>query len=170
MPTTNKPLPPIGKLLRSWWALSGSVLRAFVARIGRLVNVASDQVKDTILDMDLEKSDSSPGRPGPQLLPALDPEQFVTALRPRVEDLLRQAAAIVNEDSLGCLTEMTEERISALMQELEREVLEQAFLLRLVAAETAVPADRAQYRAWARKYRRMVEETPSEIDSRDPIA
>lgn len=171
MPTTDTTSLGLGKLLGSWWALTGYILRACVARVSRLVNIASDKVKDTILDMDLEKSESASGpRQGPQSLPPLDPEQFVAVLRPQMEDLLRKAAEIINEDSLGCLTAMTEERVAALLQELERLVVEQAFLPRVAAAEMTIPAERAQYRDWARKYRRMLEETPSEAGQRDQIA
>jgi len=168
MPVTETTFPGFGKLLGSWWALTGYILRACAARVSRLVNVASDKVKDTILDMDLEKAESSPGKQGPQSLPPLDPAQFVDVLRPHVEELLYRAAEIINEDSLGCLTAMTEERVAALLQRLEQTVVEQALMLRLAAAETTIPAERAQYRDWARKYRRMLEEeTPSEAGQRD---
>jgi hypothetical protein len=77
-------------------------------------------------------------------------------LRGRVEETLRQAAEVINEDAHGCWAAATQARVLALFSALAHEALELALELRVGAAEGQVPPEQLAPGDWARRYRRML--------------
>src|SRR5204863_1100307 len=106
---------------------------------------------DTILDLDWDEARQPRPFAEGQALPSLDPARLVEALRPRFEQALLRAAAVMNEDPSGFWTEVTEERVAAIFLDLGEAALEQGIELRVAAAEG--PASKP---GWARKYRCML--------------
>jgi len=151
MHTPKPPHPSLGTLIASWWSLTGYVLEVLSAKVAGTREETANAVGDAILDLDWD----DPAQPRPfaegRALPPLDSGRLVEALRPRFEQALHRAAAVMNEDPSGFWTEVTEERIAAIFLDLAETALEQGTELRVAAAEGA-----ASKPGWAHKYRCML--------------
>src|SRR5437588_572574 len=81
------------------------------------VNQAADAVKDSLIDLSMG---DEPDPPGPTVvdLPPLPPQEFVAALRDKVEATLVDLAAVLNEAPAGHVVEASEERVEELLFDL----------------------------------------------------
>jgi hypothetical protein len=147
--------PGVGKLMEAWVALTSRLLAALSARVKDVTDSAGTVLKDGIIDLGWKRlDDSATATHEVPALPPLHPEQLVRGLREQVEQVLRQAADIINEDPHGCSEELTQERVQTLFRELADQVLEQAFELRFTEREST-PDWRSGQGEWARRYRHM---------------
>jgi hypothetical protein len=145
------PHPSLGTLLASWWSLTGYVLEVLSSKVAGKREETANAVGDALLDLDWDEARQPRPFAEGQALPPLDPGRLVEALRPRFEQALLRAAAVMNEDPNGFWTEVTEERVAAIFLDLGEAALEQGIELRVAAAEG--PASKP---GWARKYRCML--------------
>ena len=72
-------------------------------------------------------------------MPPLSREQFIEALRRRVEETLGRVADAINAAPPGQVIAGSEERVRDLFGELRREAFEQGVQMRIDAAEAAFP-------------------------------
>jgi hypothetical protein len=155
MPSTDLPIPDARRLLASWWELTRFVLYALTAEVHTSTDQAVNRVRDAILDLGDDPEGGDGKAFDAQPLPPLPPRQLIEALRPHVEAALRRTVEVINEDSYGCWARLTEERVAALFQELAQVALDEAFELRVAAAEARC-APQQTLQGWARRYRRMM--------------
>lgn len=71
--------------------------------------------------------------------PKLSREQFILAMRARMEAMLGQVADAVNEAPPGYVISGSEEQVRDLFADLQREAYEKAVQMRTDAAEAAFP-------------------------------
>jgi hypothetical protein len=121
------------------------------ARAQQEFDDGAEAFKDIVFDLGTSPATS----PKSAALPPLRPEQFADSMRGRVEEVLRQAAEILNEDRAGNWAPVTEERVTALFTGLAQDALAVALEMRVSQAETQLPANRG-HGDWARKYRIML--------------
>ena len=145
------PAPSISSLVSSWLSLTGWVFAACAERANTLVEGGNERVSDAILVVDSEPRD--PAAAGASL-PPLDADEFVAALRERVEQVLRQAADVVNQQPNACLAAVTRDRLQTLFHDLADEALTQALEARVAAAEGQ--RGEAGSAEWVRRYRRIL--------------
>src|SRR5262245_39893999 len=100
MPPLDTPPLRLGRLLASWPSLTGWLVWACAARVKQGVDCAGDAVKDAILDLGCPAPEP-PGTP-PAPLPPVDPERLSAALRGPIEEALRRAAEVINEEPDAC--------------------------------------------------------------------
>jgi hypothetical protein len=156
MHPSDHPTPSIGKLFSSWLSLTFWIVRACTATAKQQTTKVVRAVNDKILDMgNGSGNEALVGQAGPQPLPPLLPAEFVAAMRGRVDAMLYRTAEMINEDSCGCWTEVTVDRVAALFDELAQEALVQALELRVAAEETRLgqPDSAGE---WVKKFRRML--------------
>jgi hypothetical protein len=149
MPPVDPPLPRLGRLIASWLSLTGWLVWTCAARVQRGMDGAGQRLKDSILDLGCPPPDD-PAEPA--LLPPVDPERLIEALRGPVEEALRRTADAINEDR-GCPTLVTEEWVRAVFGDLAEQALAAAFECRVAAAEAG---QRCPPGEWAARYRRML--------------
>jgi hypothetical protein len=145
------PAPSISSLVSSWLSLTGWVVATCADRANTFVEGGHDRVSDAILDVASEPPE--PTDEGASL-PPLDADVFVAALRERVEQVLRQAAEVVNQEQNACLAAVTRDRIQTLFRALADEALAQALEARIAAAESE--RGEAASAEWVRRYRRIL--------------
>jgi hypothetical protein len=145
------PAPSISSLVSSWLSLTGWVFAACAERANTFVEGGNDRVSDAILDVDSEPRE--PAAAGASL-PPLDADAFVADMRERVEQILRQAAEVVNQEPNACLTAVTRDRLQTLFRALADEALTQALEARIAAAEGE--RGEAGSAEWVRRYRRIL--------------
>jgi hypothetical protein len=124
------------------------------AQVDEMIDRMADAVKDALVDWDWCPPDEA-GEGGTAPLPPLSAEQFVDAMRPRVEEALRRVAACLNEGPGPDLSAAAEERVLDHFGRLCSEALEVGRNLREDAAETP-PMVAAPCGTWALRYRRMM--------------
>jgi hypothetical protein len=125
-------------------------------RMDAAMDHMADVIKDALLD-GLEFSDDEDVPVAP--LHPLSSEQFVEAMRPRVERALRQVADILN-DALYESPAATEEATGEVFSELWLEALQVAAQARLAATLAEQPAEvPLPDGEWAKRYRRMHSES-----------
>jgi hypothetical protein len=146
---SNSPFVLFGGLHAFWNSLSGWVA-PFGARW-------ADRMKDAILDLGTNSDEEASESIEPLPLPPLDKERFLVEMHVRVENALRQVADRLNEASGGFIAAEIANEVEAIFAELAREAAEEAFRLRMGAAESDLPLKVAGS-DWARKYRRMMAE------------
>ncbi len=149
-PQTCAP-PTFRALGAAWLAFTWRVANAFAASAQRKFDDSADAFRDSCLDV----GSGATEEPTAAVLPALDPDEYVASLRGRVEEVLREAASLLNEDGSGNWAAVTEERVSGLFAELADEALAVALDLRVAQAEAQLPAHQS-HGVWARKYRRLL--------------
>lgn len=146
----------VRSLFVSWLTLSRRMIHAITDSVGQWLEGGADTVKDTIMDLDLgsrsDAGDLIDLEKAPPL-PPLDSEQLVAHMRCKVELVLRQAAAAINEDARSCWEAQTHERVQTLFSELGNAALAEALELRVTAAESRVPPQQSAPGLWAHRYR-----------------
>ena len=110
------------------------------------VEGGNDRVSDAILDVDSEPRE--PAAAGPAL-PPLDADEFVADMAQRVEQILRQAAEVVNQEPNACLTAVTRDRLQTLFRALADEALTQGWR-RASPPPRASAARRGRRSGWRR--------------------
>jgi hypothetical protein len=157
MVTPKLPHPSLRTLLASWWALTGYVIQAIAAKMDGQREDTADAVGRAIRDLDWDTRNQAPqALPQALGLPPLCPQQFVDALRPKVDLTLRRVAEVMNEDPSGYWEDVTEERVEALLLDLGEAALEQGVEMRVAAAEAQSSSDQSGPQRWARRYRCML--------------
>lgn len=145
-PTANLPAPE---------SAAGAVSRA-MDHIG-------ESVKNAIIDLGIgdEEAPSAPS------LPDIKRHAFITALRPRVDEILARMADAINDAPTDGVIDVTKRRIDPLLNELGEEVLAQGLRLR-DAAYAELLQERRPQGEWARKYRMMVTSGGSPLSIQNP--
>src|SRR5262245_5128136 len=148
---TDGPAPSVTSLVSSWLSLTGWMLAVCGERVNTFVEGGHDRVGDAVTDVGCPPGERSNDAAD---LPALDPEAFVARFRERVEQALRQAAAIVNEEPNACMEAVTRDRVLGLFRALAEDVLAGAMEQRIAAAESE--RGEADAPEWVRRYRRIL--------------
>jgi hypothetical protein len=130
------------------------VLEAIRHTIAEVISQAADSLKDSLIDLSLG-DERAPAGPDVQDLPPLSTEEFIAAMRDKVEAALADVAAVLNEAPAGHVVEASEDRVQGVLFDLWCEALETGLQMRVDAAWGRVPPpDRGQGK-WAEKFRRM---------------
>src|SRR5271166_2625476 len=97
--------PSIASLFTTWLSVTGQLMRAIGASAEQRIEDFPDMLKDSCLDFSgTPTQQENIGLP----LPPLDPEQLITALRDSIQEKLRLAATLINEDPSGLWAPVTE--------------------------------------------------------------
>jgi hypothetical protein len=146
MDQSGRPVPSFGEAIVMLSKRLADVLRGSgPGAIERL----SEALMHLLIDWELP-GEVSDAEPLPEHLPPLDAQEFVEALRDRVEQTLRGMAAAINAAPGGAIVDASEERIAELLGELWADALALGVQMRLDAADGVAPTSR-----WASKYRAM---------------
>jgi hypothetical protein len=135
-------------------------------RVDAAMDHMADAIKDALID-GFDLGDDSDEEPAAESLPPVLPEEFVEAMRGRVEQTLRKVAAAINVAPGEAVPAAGVEETCDLFTELWLEALRVGVRLRLEAADRLQDAYAAEEppSEWARRYRRMHAVDPSD-DSR----
>jgi len=145
------PAPSVSSLLSSWLSLTGWVFAVCAQRANDLIEGGHDRVGDAVNDVG---SPPEEGTNDAGELPALAPEAFAAGLIGRAEEVLRQAAEVINQEPNACMEAVTRDRVQALFRTLADEVLARAMEQRIADAEAARGESEAP--DWVRRYRRIL--------------
>lgn len=116
----------------------------------------ADVIKDMLLDWDISPEPED-GAPVAEELPPMSADEFVYALRGRIEETLHRIADVINRAPTGQIVAASEEQVCGFLAELYASALELGVQMRLEAH--ASPADLPRTRAngeWAKRLRRMM--------------
>jgi hypothetical protein len=141
-------------LIAAWLAFSWKTAWALATRAQKRFDDGGEVFKDLVFDM----GSGEAGVATASNLPPLPADEFISAMREPVEEVLCQVAQIINEDSADDWKPVTEERINALFARLGKEALTAALDVRVAQAESQLP-ERRQRGEWAHRYRRLLAES-----------
>lgn len=129
--------------------LAKQLLEALGYRDG-LFDQLADAVKDALLDWDVapQAGDAS------DLLPMASAD-FVEAMRPKVDEVLRRLADAINEAPPERAADILKGPVAALFSVLLREAIFRGMQLRVEATEAGLSPAEAPAGAWAKRYRQM---------------
>jgi hypothetical protein len=116
----------------------------------------ADVIKDMLLDWDIS-DEPDDAEPIADELPPMSEDEFVNALRGRIEATLHRIADVINRAPTGQIIAASEEQVCGILAELYASALELGVQMRLEAG--ALPAGPPRTRAqgeWAKRWRRMM--------------
>src|SRR5437667_2230352 len=94
------PGPSVTSVLSSWLSLTGWMVALCAERASSLAEGGGDRLTDAVADVGCPPADQVNRA---DELPPLDADALVAGLRDRLEQTLRQAAAVINEEPNACM-------------------------------------------------------------------
>jgi hypothetical protein len=117
----------------------------------------ADIIKDLLLDWDIS-SEEEEAEPIVDELPRMSEEEFVHALRGKIDETLHRIADAINRAPTGQIIAASEEKVCQFLAELYATALELGVQMRLEAAESqsGKPTKTRPQGEWAKRLRRMM--------------